>query len=168
MRFLRLPLASIRHYATVSPYPISLRPSIHEIQSGRLTKKNVQAGLEAFQRDGVVVLENVVHHREDPLGSRRGWVSLSPNLSEQQSDWCTGHSTIILGTYNKPHPSDPTSSTKASSSTPSPPNSPLPFLAGHRSYRLYRETLLSRWRVAKVSRFIPMPISHIRACRLLV
>lgn len=63
MRFLRLPLASIRHYATVSPYPISLRPSIHEIQSGRLTKKNVQAGLEAFQRDGVVVLENVVHHR---------------------------------------------------------------------------------------------------------
>jgi hypothetical protein len=42
--------------------PISITPSVSEVNKGRLTSPNLEIALRALARDGLVVIENMIPH----------------------------------------------------------------------------------------------------------
>ncbi|KAJ4301764.1 hypothetical protein N0V90_003858 [Kalmusia sp. IMI 367209] len=42
--------------------PISIKPSASEIQNGTLSQKNLEIAIRALQRDGLIILEDLVQH----------------------------------------------------------------------------------------------------------
>lgn len=50
------------HSMSLTSTPISIKPSSTELESGRLDQKNLEIAIRALQRDGLVVLEDLVPH----------------------------------------------------------------------------------------------------------
>ncbi|KAF2108063.1 phytanoyl-CoA dioxygenase family protein [Lophiotrema nucula] len=88
---------------SLSSTPISIKPTDAEIKSGNLSQKNVEIAIRTFQRDGLVVLEDLVSHdvldrlngkmvkdayelqsrKDSPFNYNKGNIQQDPPLTEE-------------------------------------------------------------------------------------
>ncbi|KAF3037388.1 hypothetical protein E8E12_008154 [Didymella heteroderae] len=95
--------------------PIAIKPSVHELRDGKLSRRNLEVAMRALARDGLVVLEDLVEYkaldklngkmvqdayhlqlREDsPFNYNKGNIQQDPPMTEEWFDGSIYTNTIV-------------------------------------------------------------------------